>query len=438
MYERITICIYGLPITGPEGIFLLDTARNDVPLEKIALNSRYDSTEESNTVQGIVLTNEDEELLRNYNIDSLISPYIKCEVIGGLKKAYYINPPNLNMIEKTKTGYIYYENDLNYYCQSLYNFYCNGNKHNTSAKYPINITNNDNFKINFNDEVITNVILFQTFFKKINNILKVLISNNSAFLEDDCVFSQNSLEIYNKFPEILVDLTLFALQGKIFGHSEIKIALKMLKILANSHLFASKFIDKGLFDIFYTFLLNKDHSSILIAQILEIIYTLITFNKAFNKLLENIDKTRQEYFMVKEVVNDGYEGINKEKEIIKNSNGDKYKSKDKKSNKKSKKSSKRDSFDSRNKSNSDDTDNSYQANKRRNITSNLSAVSNKQKNVLLKNGYQIIITLILQDKKNSLVNNIIKKIMSKVAFLLYLKELSNFTEVNKFKLKFLL
>lgn len=417
MYEKITLCIYGLPHGGTEGHILLDTAKNDVPLEKLSNYEEYQQQDKIN------LTNDDIELLNNYTIDSLISPYIKCEVIGGLKKAYFINPPNLNMVEKTKTGYIYYENDLNYYSQCLYNFYLNENKTNKNNKYPISITGET--VVSHPEEIISNVISFQTYFKKISNIIKILISNNSAFLDDDSVFSHNNFEIFHKIPDITVDIIIFALQGKIFGYSEITYGLKLLKIITNSAFLVSKFVDKNGLENLYNLILNKQISLVIKVLVLEIIYAMITYNKAFSRFMENIDKSKfqQQYFMIKESARDGDlpEKEQKEREVPDKKRGrspDKDRKRSRKKSKKDKKSSRTPSRSrSRTYSRGSSSDNSNMRKRKK----------KQSKNVLLKNGYQIILTLIIE-KRNNLIINIIRKIVNKVSFLLYLKEFGNFAE----------
>jgi hypothetical protein len=96
---------------------------------------------------------------------------------------------------------------------------------------------------------------------------------------------------------------------------------------------------------------------------------------------------------------------------------------DKKSKKKSKKSkSKRKSSDSRSRSRSRSREDSVSSD------SGLRRKKRKQaKNILLKNGYQIIMTLMI-GKRNQLVVNLIRKIVNKVSLQMYLKEFSNFVE----------
>jgi hypothetical protein len=384
MFEKVTLCIYGIPLSGKEGHMLYETAKNDVPIDR--LNKQEDMYEQPDNLK---ITNDDIDLLNTYTIDTLISPYIKCDIIGGLKKAYLINPPNLNMVEKTKTGYIYYENDLNYYTQSLYNFYLIENKTNKS-------------KIGTLEE--NNIISFQTYYKKISDIIKILLSNNKVFLEDDCVFNNDNYEIFHKIPEILIDIIVYSLSGNIYGYTEIKNGLKLLRIISSSSYKVGKFIEKNGIELLYNIILNKDYSLVLKVLVLENIYRLITHNVAFKRLLDNIDRNKfpQEYFMVKESTKD----IDYDKD-------DRKKKKKKKSKRKNS-----DSRSSRSRSRSYSRD-SYSSEKRKK--------KKQAKNILLKNGYQIIMTMLI-GKKNHLVINLIKKIINKISLLIYLKELSTFVE----------
>jgi hypothetical protein len=391
MFEKITLCIYGQPLSGTEGHILYETAKTDVPLDKLNTADDYEQNDKLN------LTNDDVELFNNYPIDQLIAPYIKCEILGGLKKAYLVNPPNMNMVEKTKTGYIYYENDLMYYVQSLYNFYLIENKSNKPPKYSGSIV----------EETLSNTIDFQTYFKKICDILKILLNNNKVFLEDDCVFNNENYEIFHKIPETVIDIIIFSLSGKLFNYSEIKLGLKLLRIITSSSVLVTKFLEKAGFELLYTILLNRECSLILKVLVLENIYRLITHQKAFAYFMDNMDKHKfhQQYFMIKESTKD----LNIDKD-------------DKKPKKRSKKKSKRKSSDSRSRSRSRSRSDSVSSD------SGLRRKKKKQaKNILLKNGYQIILTMLI-GKRNHLIVNMIKKIVNKVSLQMYLREFSNFVE----------
>jgi hypothetical protein len=506
----MTLCIYGVPYTGTEGHLLLETAKNDVPLEKLQNLSEIEIF--SPTESKINLTTDDIELLNNYTIESLISPYIKCEVMGGLKRAYYVNPPNVNMVEKTKTGYIYYENDLNYYSQCLYNFYLSVNTSNIVNK---DIKEN-NIGINIEQNILVkktpplDEVTYQTYFKKTIEIVKILIAKNFTYLEEDCIFREENNEIFHKIPEYLVDIVINSLQGKVFGFSEVKYGLKTLKIMCNSSFHVSRFIDKGGLEVLYGLILTKEGGSsgaamnvnsglntsnssstfspnnfmVIKVMTLDIIYRLITHSKAFNKFMETIDKNKltQQYFMIKEYTKDNNEDIiinEKDKEAIRDKDErrdrDKderrNKDKDKTSSKKNKKASDkdkdrdrdtRDRDDRRDRDSTKDKDRDTTRDKKRskkdkkskkdkreksssrsksNPRSRSRSLSNNSdfsqprrqlnlkdkkqaKNVLLKNGYQIILTLII-GKRNNLIINMVKKIVNKISFLMYLKELGN-------------
>jgi len=483
MYEKITICIYGVPYTGTEGHLLLETAKNDVPLEKLqyTLNDLY----EDGPLDKINLTNDDIELLNNYTIDSLISPYIKCEVMGAIKRAYYINPPDVNMVEKTKTGYIYYENDLNYYSQCLYNFYLtlslNENKTNKSHTKGHNIKSESKYlhTLNSSNGTISDEISLQSYFKKILVILKILVSKNFAFLEQDCIFRQDNQEIFNKIPECLVDVIIYALYGEEYGYSEIKSGLKLLKILTNSSRLIGLFIDKGGMDLLYNLILRQrteqdyerdgsginnqsylstfsnSNSLVLNSLALEIIYRMITHVKAFNKFMENTEKNKfpHRYFMIRENTKEEYnegsvstiiKGGQSEKDITvsnfsssskkkeKLTDREKEKDRNKKKSKREKKS-KRDKKASRSssKSKSLDRERSYSRASGASDYSTKYRMGRKKtqaKNILLKNGYQIILTLLV-GKKNNIIVNMVKKIVNKVSLILSLREFQNFSEV---------
>jgi hypothetical protein len=451
MFEKITVCVYGLPYSGTEGNLLIETAKNDVPLEKLQNRS------EDFLAQGgdkISLTPDDIELLNNYTLESLISPYIKCEVMGGLKRAYYLKPPNVNMVEKTKMGYIYYENDLNYYSQCLYNFYLN------ETKSKGTLASSDNFQtLGKNPNLLENnldEITFFTYFKKISEIIKILISKNSVFLDDQCIFRQENNEVFHKVPLHLIEIIVMALEGRYFGYSEIVSALKMLKFISNSSYLVNKFIEKNGLQMLYSLILNYEgglpnfnfnssqtssESSILIKiLVLENIYRLITHLNFFNKFMENIDKSKlqHQYFMVKESLKDsdqvlafGEENKQASKKKEKKADREKEKDRDKKKSKKEKKSKKDKKRSSKSKSRSrshsrerDASENSY---------SRKYKEKKHAKNVLLKNGYQIILTFLIE-KKNPIIVNLTKKIIKKINFLICLKEIEKTVDIlNKQK-----
>lgn len=487
MFEKITLCVYGLPYIGTEGHLLLETAKNDVPLEKLQHISDdfyyFDTAGEK-----INLTNDDIEILNTHTIESLISPYIKFEVMGGLKRAYYINPPNVNMVEKTKTGYIYYENDLIYYSQSLNNFYLTVNE--KLDKSHKNLTTKNGLGTLQGGPGEIDEITFQTYFKKISEIIKILIFKNYAYLEQDCLFREENNEIFYKIPEGLLDIVISSLEGKVFGYSEVKLGLNLLKIISNSSFLVGKFIERGGMEMLYGLILIKEKSdkdSLTYSNqqflgikviVLDIVFRLITHAKAFNKFMENIDKSKfqQQYFMIKEyvkdmgeinegsaatIVKDGSNHMEKDANVstfTASSTSSKKKSKasdrekerdrdrerdrerDKKKSKKDKKS-RRERKPSKSNSRSKSRERSRTYSKDSRGSSEHSNVHKKAKekkqakNVLLKNGYQIILTLLI-GRRNNIIANQVKKIINKISFLLHLKEIGNLANKVQ-KVKFL-
>ena len=120
-YEKITMCIYGIPFTGTDNHLLLETAKNEVALEKL---SEIKSNQELNESDSFTPVKPEEmELIKKYPIDTLISPYIESANDCVIKRAYNINKPNVYMVDKTKTGYIYYENDIQSAAQLIMNLY---------------------------------------------------------------------------------------------------------------------------------------------------------------------------------------------------------------------------------------------------------------------------------------------------------------------------
>lgn len=422
MYERISLCIYGVPFTGNESHMLLEFAKADVPLDKL----HY---EESSKEDKQILTNDDMQLINAFPIDSLVSPYIKCDLTDNLKRSYYINPPDMNMIEKTKTGYIYYENDLIYYSQCIYNFYLNENKSkkNYANRFTINMPQSSQ------KEDYDNEVGFQGLFKKTLNILQILIAKNFAFLEEESVFRSENFEIFRKIPEVLVEITVNALQGRLFGYSEIKLGLKLLKMLTNSSQLVNVFVEQNGMECLYSLLIRKDSeqvdgesrpsqfageedyttSAYLKARVLESIYRLISHSKAFSRFIDNIDKSKfpQQYFMIKEVTKDGHDDYERDDSSAKGRNSERDRKRSKKKRRRS-----RSRTNSRERTYSRETD-----------SPEYRKIKRKNKNVPLKNGYQIILTLII-GKKNNLISNIVKKIINKASLILYMKEIGNFIE----------
>ena len=286
------------------------------------------------------------------------------------------------MVEKTKTAYINYEDDLKNYFYSLQNFY---------QEHPYT-------KRKFDKHTE-----FLCYFVKINEIIKILINKNKIFLECDCVFQEENNEIFFKIPNTITDIIINALSGKISGFSEIILGLKMLKLITNSSLLINQFVDKCGVEALYNLILNRELSNVYVKQlILENIYRLITHKKAFMKLLENLDKNKfqSQYFMIKENVRD------------RDLQYEEFEENDKKDIKKSKKKAKGTKYSRNSSEGSHSSDDSLQMKRKK----------TQAKNILLKNGYQIILTLIIGKKNNCLIN-IIRKILNKIGFQLYLFEI---------------
>ena len=549
-WERMTLCIYGLPVSPTEAHKLLEQAKTDVSLESLTKQEEAENPENTN------FTNEEIDLLSKYKVDQLISPYIKCELMDDFRKAYFINPPNLSMIEKTRTGYIYYEKELNFCLHCLNNFYLYDSKASKNMKLTVN---NQGYlylsavgeEANGANIEELNIINYQSLCKKLIDLVTKLIENNNCFSENECVFNKDNYQIYLKFPEMLVDIVISGLCGKLYGFIEIRYALKMLKLISNSAYFTDLFVERNGMELLYSLLLGRENtyffnttanndfvnmfnssnannqqanSSIIKIAVLENIYKLITHKTAFYRFIENNEKNKdnQIYFMIKDFLkenekenlqnnlninnnnqsgnvsfnisgnqqagnqqnligvsiiantkSDSKTNVKPEKDDISkeednnNYNNSKRKDKDRKS-RKSKKKSKKDRRNSRSRSRSrsksksksrtiskskeksQESDHSGKKNSK-NILYNLNNVNlnanssstnltalnpisntapnfNMNTNTILKNGYQILLALLTQ-KKNNIIFNLINKILSKVTFIVYLKELGHITEL---------
>jgi len=528
------MCIYGLPVSPTEAHKLLEQAKSDVSLESLIKMEEAENPENSN------FTKEEIDLLNNYKVDQLISPYIKCELMEDFRKAYFINPPNLSMIEKTRTGYIYYEKELNFCIQCLNNFYlfdpkvCKGKKLTVNSQGYLYLSVMEEANTNIEE---LNIINYQSLCKKLIDLISKLIANNSCFLENECVFNKDNYQIYLKFPEMLIDIIINGLMGKLYGFIEIRYALKLLKLVSNSAHLTEVFLEKNGMELLYSLLLgrentyffnnnstfanlfnscnpnNQSNSSVIKIGVLENIYKLITHKTAFNRFIENNEKNKnnQMYFMIKDLLkenekeniqnvnnlnlnpnsnistnnafdntqNQGLNNINgkESKSINKEKNDENPKEEDnkkrekEKKSKKSKKKSKKDRRISRSRSRSksrsisksksrtfsrskQSVESEHSQRKKSKITlNNLSTINsnnlninlnagenintfnptltlnlNTNTNTILKNGYQILLTLLTQ-KKNNIIFNIIQKILNKVTFIVYLKELGHITEL---------
>lgn len=541
-WERMTLCIYGLPVSPAETHKLLEQAKTDVSLESLIKQEEAENPENPN------FTKEEIDLLSKYKVDQLISPYIKCELMDDFRKAYFINPPNLSMIEKTRTGYIYYEKELNFCIQCLNNFYLFDLKSSKNMKLTVNnqgylfLSNSNEDSSGSNIEEL-NIINYQSLCKKLIDLITKLIENNNCFLENECVFNKDNYQIYLKFPEMLVDIIINGLFGKLYGFIEIRYALKMLKLISNSAYFTELFVEKNGMELLYSLLLGRENtyffnvttnsqfinmfnssnsnnqqanSSIIKIAVLENIYKLITHKTAFNRFIENNEKNKENhmYFMIKdflkenekEISQNNLNNLNQTSNVNLNMNGnhqtdnvqnlvgasnisnlksdsrfntkqekDDYskedentasrrKEKDRKS-RKSKKKSKKDRRNSRSRSRSRSksksktvsrskesqesnvsgkknpkniVNNNFKSNNlNANSSSNNMTLVTAQNNIsnanlntntILKNGYQILLALLTQ-KKNNIIFNLIKKVLDKVTFIVYLKELKHITEL---------
>jgi len=319
-------------VSQSEAHKLLEQAKSDASLESLIKQEEAENPENAN------FTKEEIDLLSKYKVDQLISPYIKCELMDDFRKAYFINPPNLSMIEKTRTGYIYYEKELNFCIQCLNNFYlfdpkaCKGQKLTVNSQgylYLSAINGEDANGANIEE---LNIINFQSLCKKLIDLITKLIENNNCFLENECVFNRDNYQIYLKFPEMFVDIIINGLFGKLYGFLEIRYALKMLKLISNSAYFTKLFVERNGMELLYSLLLGRENtyffipsannafanmynsssynnnqkanSSIIKIAVLENIYKLITHKTAFVRFIENNEKNKdnQMYFMIKDIL----------------------------------------------------------------------------------------------------------------------------------------
>jgi hypothetical protein len=338
-FEMITMCIYGTTCDNNENSLLIEQARNDVSLEKI--NEKIQMKKNSQIEKHTLISKEEQNLINEYPIEKLMegsgemeqffkeeedlqkkedlmavenvndlesvsSMETTCE--GRFKEINNINKGNKNMIDKTKTGYIYYENDLKQIIENLLNFY---NLEDKNISEPLILEHHINFK---------NLFI----------ILEILIDRNKAHLEDDCVFNKKNLEIFSLIPNNIISIINNSLKGLKSGETEIKFGLKLLKYISNYEKFVIEFIkNNGMEQLYNIILQNNDfhmHSShqkkeimpslLLKGLALENIYKLLTFNCAYEKLVEKIDKNNFPIreFMIKESI--------KEKSSIDNLNDD--------------------------------------------------------------------------------------------------------------------
>ena len=440
-FEMITMCIYGTTCDNIENANLMEQARTDVSLEKI--QEKIELKKKKQTEKGTLISKEEKNLIEKYPIEKLIgeeyselfrdkprkkskkeeSKTEKMET-NAFKEINYINKGNTNMIDKTKTGYIYYKNDLEQIIVNLTNFY------------------------NLEDKNISEQLILEHHinFKNLFIILEILTERNKAHLEDDCVFNKKNLEIFSLIPNNIISIINHSLKGHKSGETEIKFGLKLLKYISNYEKFAEDFIKNGGMEQLYNIILmnNEYHSHshsrkelmpslVLKALALENIYKLLTFNCAYEKLTEQIDKNNFpiKEFLIKEIYKEKnlYDNTNKENSDEKEKKSrERERSRDRESRHKrhsksrsySKSSSESRSRHSRSRSRS----RSHHRNGSQ--SSNHSKVfrREKRKNVALNNGLQILSTLII-GKKYILLTNIMKNITKKINLIQYLKNFNS-------------
>ena len=218
------------------------------------------------------------------------------------------------MIDKTKTGYIYYKNDLEQIIVNLSNFY------------------------NLEDKNISEQLILEHHinFKNLFIILEILTDRNKAHLEDDCVFNKKNLEIFSLIPNTIISIINHSLKGHKSGETEIKFGLKLLKYISNYEKFAEEFIKNGGMEQLYNIILmnNEYHlhshrgrelmpSLVLKALALENIYKLLTYSCTYEKLTEEIDKNNYpiKEFLIREIYKNNYDNANRENEEDKEKKG---------------------------------------------------------------------------------------------------------------------
>lgn len=270
--------------------------------------------------------------------------------MDDFRKAYFINPPNLSMIEKTRTAYIYYEKELNFCVQCMNNFYvfdpkaCKGQRLTVNNQGYLFLSAASGEDANTGNIEELNIINYQSLCKKLIDLITKLIANNFCFLENECVFNKDNYQIYLKFPEMLIDIIINGLFGKLYGFIEIRYALKMLKLISNSAYFTELFVERNGMELLYSMLVGRENvyffnsstnnafanmfdsstacynqqanSSIIKIAVLENLYKLITHKTAFNRFIENNEKNKdnQIFFMIKDFLKEN------EKENLQNQN----------------------------------------------------------------------------------------------------------------------
>ena len=437
-FEMITMCIYGTTCDNNENALLMEQAKTEVTLEKIG--ESLEIKRNKKTGKNTFISKEEKNLIEKYPIEKLIGEEfeenfnigkgakkekqkIELEEEAQFKEIKYINKGNNEMIDKTKTGYIYYKNDLEKIIVNLSNFY------------------------NLEDKTISEQLILEHHinFKNLFIILEILIDRNKAHLEDDCVFNKKNLDIFSLIPNKIISIINNSLKGQRSGETEIKLGLKLLKYISNSEKFVEEFINNGGMEQLYNIILmNNDHHQyhshgkkeivpylILKALALENIYKLLTFSCSYEKLTKKIDKNT---FPVKEFLIE--DKISKEKNQY-NLYKEKEEGKEKKrkERERSRERESRHKKHSKSRAHSRSSSDSFSRRSRsrsrsrhRNDSqsSNHSGFQGGRENVALNNGLQILSTLIIG--KNILLTNIMKNITKKINLIQYLK---NFNELIK-------
>lgn len=357
----------------------------------------------------------DFKLYKEYSIDNLVLPYLKNNCEEEIKKCFSLIRPNLSMIEKTNTGYIYFEIEIQQLTITMLSYFKNMCQEGDSKKIfngimkqldylceSSLITQNNKNSNNDKKNNFSSQIHFFENFNKMIDLIKTLVNNNCAYLEDVCIFNSENIQVFEKLPNSVVLISIFTLLGTKFGISEIKHGLLLIKILAFSQSFVSNFIKFGGMEVIFSLLLS-DQKPICIdikILVLEVVYMLLSHKHFFEKLIEKNHKFfRSRYFTVKEVNYENYQNNYldlKESSVFNENKKGRYRSR----------------------SNSKDSRSSTE-------TYELKDGSRKIK---LKNGYQILVVILLSKSNYSLLNCIIQKIMNKISFILFLKEIYSLYE----------
>ena len=433
-FEMITMCIYGTTCDNNENAILMEQARTDVSLDKI--RESLELKKNKQTEKKTLISKEEKALMDKYPIEKLLGDEFgetltesatesahKNELETekeSFKEICYINKGNNEMIDKTKTGYIYYKNDLEQIIVNLSNFY------------------------NLDDKKISENLILEHHinFKNLFIILEIIIDRNKAHLEDDCVFNKKNLEIFSLIPDKIISIINNSLKGLRSGETEIKFGLKLLKYISNSEKFTEEFIKNGGMEQLYNIILmNNDYhhnhskkelmaSVMLKALALENIYKLLTFRCAYEKLIEQIDGNSfpVKEFLIRDVYKEKNSGdnLNRENEEEKDRKGrerERERSRDRESRHKRHPKSRTHSRSSSNsfsrKSRSRSRSKSHHRNDSQSSNHSRFHWKEKRKYISLNNGLQILSSLIIG--KNILLTNILKNITKKINLIQYLK-----------------